>query len=159
VATPADARGQEPVSGARETVLLVEDARRVREVVREILEMNGYEVLEARQGEQAIEISAQHSGPIHLLVTDVVMPEMSGRELAQRLTLLRPDMRVLYMSGYTDDAIVRHGVLDAGMAFIAKPFTPDGLASKVRQVLDAPSRSQPAEVAAESAGSPEGLRP
>jgi two-component system cell cycle sensor histidine kinase/response regulator CckA len=155
-ATPAAA---EPVTGTRETVLLVEDARRVREVVREILQLNGYEVLEARQGEQAIEISARHPGPIHLMVTDVVMPEMSGRELAQRLTLLRPDMRVLYMSGYTDDAIVRHGVLDAGMAFIAKPFTPDGLASKVRQVLDAPSRSQPAEVAAESAGSPEGLRP
>jgi two-component system cell cycle sensor histidine kinase/response regulator CckA len=156
VATPA-ARREALVSGARETVLLVEDARRVREVVREILEMNGYQVLEARQGEQAIEISAQHPGPIHLMVTDVVMPEMSGRELAQRLTLQRPDMRVLYMSGYTDDAIVRHGVLDAGMAFIAKPFTPDGLAGKVRQLLEAPSRSQPAEVTAGSAGGPEGL--
>ena len=108
--------------------------------------MNGYQVLEAQQGAEALEISGQHHGPIHLMVTDVVMPGMSGRELAQRLTFLRPDMRVLYMSGYTDDAIVRHGVLDAGMAFIAKPFTPDALAAKVRAVLDAPSRTQAADV-------------
>jgi len=122
----------------RETVLLVEDAKRVRQVVREILEMNGYEVLEARHGAEALKLSARHQGPIHLMLTDVVMPEMSGRELAQRLMPLRPDMRVLYMSGYTDDAIVRHGVLDSGIAFIAKPFTPDGLAAKVRDVLDSP---------------------
>ena len=113
----------------------------MREVVREILEMNGYDVLEARHGAEALRISAQHQGPIHLMVTDVVMPEMSGRELAQRLMPLRPDMRVLYMSGYTDDAIVRHGVLDSGIAFIAKPFTPDGLAAKVRDVLDSPAAS------------------
>src|SRR5215510_12404108 len=94
-----------------ETILLVEDALRVRAVVREILEMNGYHVLEARHGAEAIEISERHRGPIHLMVTDVVMPQMSGRELAQRLLPVRPDMRVLYMSGYTDDAIVRHGVL------------------------------------------------
>jgi len=123
----------------RLTVLLVEDAKRVREVVREILEMNGYDVLEARHGAEALRISAKHQGPIHLMVTDVVMPQMSGRELAQRLMPLRPDMRVLYMSGYTDDAIVRHGVLDSGLAFIAKPFTPDGLAAKVRDVLDSPA--------------------
>jgi two-component system, cell cycle sensor histidine kinase and response regulator CckA len=110
----------------------------VRAVVREILEMNGYHVLEARHGAEAIEISERHRGPIHLMVTDVVMPQMSGRELAQRLVPVRPDMRVLYMSGYTDDAIVRHGVLGAGMAFLSKPFTPDALAVKVREVLDAP---------------------
>jgi PAS domain S-box-containing protein len=142
----------------RETILLVEDARRVREVVREILEMNGYEVLEARHGAEAIEISSRHRGTIHVMVTDVVMPEMSGRELAQRLALLRPDMRVLYMSGHTDDAIVRHGVLDAGIAFISKPFTPDALARKLRAVLDAPSRSQ-AGATAQSFGSQDAVTP
>jgi PAS domain S-box-containing protein len=125
-----------PKTARGETILLVEDAQRVRAVVREILEMNGYSVLEARHGAEAIEISSRHQGPIHLMVTDVVMPQMSGRELAQRLAPLRPDMRVLYMSGYTDDAIVRHGVLGAGMAFLSKPFTPDALAVKVREVLD-----------------------
>jgi CheY-like chemotaxis protein len=139
----------------RETVLLVEDAKRVRQVVREILEMNGYQVLEARHGAEALKLSARHQGPIHLMVTDVVMPEMSGRELAQRLMPLRPDMRVLYMSGYTtDDAIVRHGVLDSGIAFIAKPFTPDGLAAKVRDVLDSPAGSAVAARLAKEVGAP-----
>jgi PAS domain S-box-containing protein len=144
---PLEARPSEPdvapaaASAPRETILLVEDAPRVREVVREILEMNGYEVLEARHGAEALEISRQQQGPIHLMVTDVVMPEMSGRELAQRLLSLRPETRVLYMSGYTDDDIVRHGVLGADMAFIAKPFSPDALAAKVREVLDAPVRT------------------
>jgi PAS domain S-box-containing protein len=122
--------------GRGETILLVEDAQRVRAVVREILEMSGYAVLEARHGAEALEVSNQHAGPIHLLVTDVVMPQMSGRELAQRLATLRPDVKVLYMSGYTDDAIVRHGVLASGIAFLSKPFTPDALALKVREVLD-----------------------
>jgi len=131
----------EPVPQRAETILLVEDALRVRAVVREILEMNGYNVLEARHGAEALDISERHQGPIHLMVTDVVMPQMSGRELAQRLQPLRPDMKVLYMSGYTDDAIVRHGVLGAGMAFLSKPFTPDALALKVREVLDTPPRS------------------
>jgi CheY-like chemotaxis protein len=121
-----------------EVVLLVEDAPRVREVVREILEMSGYAVLEARDGAEALEISARHPGRIHLMVTDVVMPQMSGRELAVQMASLRPDVRVLFMSGYTDSAIVRHGVLDPGTAFISKPFTPDALAAKVREVLDTP---------------------
>jgi len=124
-----------------ETILLVEDALRVRAVVREILEMNGYNVLEARHGVEALEISERHQGPIHLMVTDVVMPQMSGRELAQRLQPLRPDMKVLYMSGYTDDAIVRHGVLGAGMAFLSKPFTPDALALKIHEVLGTAPRT------------------
>src|SRR6266540_6600081 len=152
-ATPTPVRSAEAAVRAeeataapgRETILLVEDAKRVREVVREILEMSGYEVLEARQGAEALKISGRHQGPIHLMVTDVVMPQMSGRELAQRLAPLRPDMRVLYMSGYTDDDIVRHGVLDAGIAFISKPFTPDALAAKTREVLDAPPKSPAAE--------------
>jgi PAS domain S-box-containing protein len=125
----------------RETILLVEDAERVRAVVREILEMQGYEVIEACHGVDALKLSSLHPGPIHLMVTDVVMPEMSGRELAQRLGPMRPTMKVLYISGYTDDAIVRHGVLDADMAFLSKPFTPDALTAKVREILDAPHRS------------------
>jgi two-component system, cell cycle sensor histidine kinase and response regulator CckA len=129
-----------------ETILLVEDAQPVRGVVREILEIHGYEVIEARHGAEALALEAGHGGPIHLLLTDVVMPEMSGRELAQRLVPRRPEMNVLYMSGYTDDAIVRHGVLEAGMALLPKPFTPDALAAKVRQILDAPRR-RPAEAA------------
>jgi PAS domain S-box-containing protein len=136
-AAPAGTPGEARLAAGRgETILLVEDAQRVRAVVREILEMSGYAVLEARHGAEALEVSHQTAGPIHLLVTDVVMPQMSGRELAQRLATLRPDLKVLYMSGYTDDAIVRHGVLAAGIAFLSKPFTPDALALKVREVLD-----------------------
>jgi PAS domain S-box-containing protein len=134
---PGPAGGETALAAGRgETILLVEDAQRVRAVVREILEMSGYAVLEARHGAEALEVSNQHAGPIHLLVTDVVMPQMSGRELAQRLATLRPDLKVLYMSGYTDDAIVRHGVLASGIAFLSKPFTPDALALKVRELLD-----------------------
>ncbi|HET7876843.1 MAG TPA: ATP-binding protein [Methylomirabilota bacterium] len=140
-----------------ETILLVEDAQRVRAVVREILEMNGYTVLEARHGAEALEVSGKHQGPIHLMVTDVVMPQMSGRELAQKLQPLRSEMRVLYMSGYTDDAIVRHGVLGAGMAFLSKPFTPDALATKVREVLDGAPVGAPA--AGGSAPRPDGPGP
>jgi CheY-like chemotaxis protein len=131
-----DGGGESLATGRGETVLLVEDAQRVRAVVREILEMSGYTVLEAHHGAEALELSNRHAGPIHLLVTDVVMPQMSGRELAQRLATLRPDLKVLYMSGYTDDAIVRHGVLASGIAFLSKPFTPDALALKVRELLD-----------------------
>ncbi len=105
--------------------------------------MSGYVVLEARQGAEALEISNRHAGTIHLLVTDVVMPQMSGRELAQRLATLRPELKVLYMSGYTDDAIVRHGVLASGIAFLSKPFTPNALALKVREVLDGVAAGPP----------------
>ncbi len=135
-ARPATTTGDRLVTGRGETILLVEDAERVRAVVREILEMSGDAVLEAHHGAEALELSNRHAGPIHLLVTDVVMPQMSGRELAQRLATLRPDLKVLYMSGYTDDAIVRHGVLASGIAFLSKPFTPDALALKVRELLD-----------------------
>jgi CheY-like chemotaxis protein len=145
-ADPAAARAAEATltPGRGETILLVEDAQRVRAVVREILEMSGYVVLEARHGAEALEISNRHAGAIHLLVTDVVMPQMSGRELAQRLATLRPELKVLYMSGYTDDAIVRHGVLASGIAFLSKPFTPDALALKVREVLDGVGDGAPA---------------
>ena len=119
-----------------ETILLVEDEASLRELVRECLEGGGYTVLEARHGTQALELSERYSGPLHLLMTDVVMPGMSGRELAERLRAARPEVRILYMSGYTDDAVVLHGVLAEDMAFLQKPFTTETLARTVREVLD-----------------------
>jgi two-component system cell cycle sensor histidine kinase/response regulator CckA len=121
-----------------ETVLLVEDEEMVRNMTREILQESGYHVLEATHGHEALTVAEQHAGPIHLMLSDVVMPQMSGRELAEQLSPVRREMKVLYMSGYTDDAIVHHGVLDEGMAFIEKPFTPDTLTRKLREVLDVP---------------------
>jgi len=123
-----DVRGQE-------TVLLVEDEEAVRNMAEEMLHSNGYEVLGASNGLEAIKVSEDHDGPIELMVTDVVMPQLGGRELAEKLAVTRPEMRVLYMSGYTDDAIVHHGVLDGRAAFLEKPFTPDALAIKIREVL------------------------
>jgi two-component system cell cycle sensor histidine kinase/response regulator CckA len=125
----------EPARG-HETILLVEDELAVRTLVRDVLLAHGYTVLEARHGRDALRISERHSGPIHLMLTDVVMPEMSGRELAKRLVTLRPTMPVIYMSGYTDTAVVHHGVLDPGTTFLQKPFTPDALVRKIQQVLD-----------------------
>jgi anti-anti-sigma factor len=121
---------------ASETVLLVEDEDGVRDLVGDILQENGYAVLEARDGGQAIQISESHPGPIHLLLTDVVMPQIGGRALAERLAPLRPEMKVLYMSGYTENAIVHHGVLDQGTAYVQKPFRAETLTQKVREVLD-----------------------
>ena len=121
-----------------ETVLLVEDEEMVREMATEILQECGYAVLQAKDGHEALRLVRQHKAEIHLMLTDVVMPRMSGRELAEQLMPLRPNIKVLYMSGYTDDAIVHHGVLDEGTAFIGKPFTMEALARKVRETLDAP---------------------
>jgi two-component system, cell cycle sensor histidine kinase and response regulator CckA len=120
-----------------ETVLLVEDEAAVRSLVRDILESNGYVVLEASRAVEALEASQQHEGPIQLLLTDVVMPDIGGRKLADRLKASRPEAKVLYMSGYTDTAIVQHGLLEPGVAFLQKPFTPEALSRKVREVLDA----------------------
>jgi nitrogen-specific signal transduction histidine kinase/CheY-like chemotaxis protein len=125
-----------------ETVLLVEDEEMVRNMTREILHESGYRVLEAKHGHEALLVSERHDGPIHLMLSDVVMPRMSGRELAEQLSPTRREMKVLYMSGYTDDAIVHHGVLDEGMAFIEKPFTPNALTRKLREVLGAPLAAQ-----------------
>ena len=121
----------------RETILLVEDEEAVRQLVKEVLVQRGYTVLEAQDGAEAISVCSRHEGPLDLLVTDVVMPRMGGQEIAARLASRRPGMKILYMSGYTDNAIVHHGVLDPGTAFLQKPFTPDALARKVREVLDA----------------------
>jgi len=121
-----------------ETILLVEDDHAVRVLARSVLQAHGYTVLEASQGKEALFLSGQHEGPIHLMVTDTVMPGMSGRDLAERLKPSRPNMKVLFMSGYTDKAIVHHGELVPGTAFLQKPFTPDALARKVREVLDSP---------------------
>ncbi|HEX2669860.1 MAG TPA: response regulator [Polyangiaceae bacterium] len=122
-----------------ETVLLVEDDERVRSLVRAIVLKFGYVVLEAQSAGDAFLLAEQHEGAIDLLLTDVVMPRMSGRQLADRLMLERPEMKVLYMSGYTNDAVVRHGVSNTTIAFIQKPLTPEPLMHKIREVLDAES--------------------
>jgi two-component system cell cycle sensor histidine kinase/response regulator CckA len=129
-----------PASAAQlrgtETVLLVEDEETVRKLVRNVLQASGYTIIEAANGRQALEICRSHEGTIHLAITDVVMPQMSGRELIERLAPQRPRMKVLYISGYTDDAIVEHGILDSATHFLQKPFTPAALTRKVREVLD-----------------------
>jgi two-component system cell cycle sensor histidine kinase/response regulator CckA len=115
-----------------ETVLLAEDEDAVRRLVQRALELHGYSVLPARNGAEAETIERSHSGPIHLLVTDVVMPGMGGRELADTIKSRRPQLKVLYMSGYTNDEVVRHGVILARDAFLQKPFTPTSLVAMVR---------------------------
>ncbi len=129
-----------------ETVLLVEDDGDIRAIAREVLMLSGYSVLDAADGDRAMGLSREYPGPIHLLLTDVVMPRMGGRKLAEQLfAARRPEMRVLYMSGHTDDVIVRSGVLRGDLAFLRKPFTPMGLARKVRETLDARSPAQGAQ--------------
>ncbi|HEX2671380.1 MAG TPA: ATP-binding protein, partial [Polyangiaceae bacterium] len=119
-----------------ETILLVEDQEQVRFVANAILKRHGYRVLVASHAAEAIRLRESHAGPIQLLLTDVVMPQMSGVELAKRLALGNPGLKVLYMSGYTDGSVVRHGVLESEMAFLQKPFTPETLTRKVREVLN-----------------------
>ena len=122
--------------GGSETVLIVEDDDGLRKHMRTVLKRNGYKVLEAENGKDALRISKEYDGPIELMITDVVMPKMGGKETAERLQPLYPQMKVIYMSGYTDDAIVHHGVLKSGLNFLEKPFSPEGLARKVREVLN-----------------------
>jgi signal transduction histidine kinase/ActR/RegA family two-component response regulator len=120
----------------KETILLVEDEARVRKLIRDVLDLRGYHVLEATRGEEALRIAVSHKGAIDLAVVDVVMPEMSGPELVVQIAAMRPEARVLYISGYTEEAIVHHGILDSGAAFLAKPFLPDALVRRIREVLD-----------------------
>jgi signal transduction histidine kinase len=120
-----------------ETILLVEDEDEVRELVGRMLQRSGYTVLVAADPRAALELSGRHTGPIHLLLTDVVMPEMSGRELRDRLSALRPEAKVVYMSGYTDEALGRHGVLEPDVVLLQKPFRFAELADRIREVLDA----------------------
>jgi two-component system cell cycle sensor histidine kinase/response regulator CckA len=127
---------QGPIPRGTETIMLVEDEPMVRAIAAQTLRGQGYEVIEAGSGGEALVACIEHRSEIHILVTDVIMPHMSGRELARRLEPLRPNMKVLYTSGYTDSAILDHGMLEEGIAFLQKPFTPGGLARKVRSVLD-----------------------
>jgi two-component system cell cycle sensor histidine kinase/response regulator CckA len=121
-----------------ETILLVDDEDGLRELAQEILEAHGYVVLVARDGAEAIAQAERHTGSIDLLLTDVVMPRMTGRQVAERLIAGRPDMRVLFMTGYTDDVALRRSLAEANTALLPKPFTPDRLLRRVREVLDAP---------------------
>lgn len=136
-AEPLVPKSRAPVRHGSETVLVVEDEPTVRTLLCRILTAHGYTVLEAGLPSQALEICRRHQGPLHLAVSDVVMPEMNGKELAQRLAELRPQMKFLFLSGYTSNAIAHHGVLDPGVAFLPKPLTADTLARKVREILDA----------------------
>jgi two-component system cell cycle sensor histidine kinase/response regulator CckA len=131
---PAQSRVEAPPG--HETVLLVEDDPAVRDLTRQVLEQHGYHLLEAQEAGEACRLAAQHPGPIHLLLTDVIMPDVNGKDLADRLVQARPNLKILFMSGYTDEMIDRHGVLNPGIAFIAKPFSPSVLAQTVRTVLD-----------------------
>jgi two-component system cell cycle sensor histidine kinase/response regulator CckA len=139
-----------PLTSSRgtETILLVEDDEQLRTLTDGILTRLGYKVLSAPSGGDALVLCQQHTGTIHLLLTDVVMPGMSGRQLAEKILFLRPDTRTLFMSGYTDEAIVQHGVLEPGVSFLQKPITPDSLARKIGEVL----RAKPTAAAHPGAG-------
>ncbi|HWB76470.1 MAG TPA: response regulator [Nannocystaceae bacterium] len=143
----ADGHAPQPVDAPRsdgaelrghETILLVEDDPQVRALAKSVLRRYGYHVLDAQTGGDALLLAEQHAGAIDLLLTDVVMPRISGRELTERLHAIRPGLRALYMSGYTDDAVIRHGVLEANVAFLQKPFTALSLVRKIREVLATP---------------------
>lgn len=142
-----EARTEEIPAGAREdsmgkkTALLVEDEDSLRDLAKQVLEKIGYQVLEASRSSEALEMCRTYDGPIELMMTDVVLPQVSGPELAVKLAEVKPEMKVLYVSGYPDGAIVRHGVLEPDAAFLQKPFTMSSLANKVREVLDRPAEA------------------
>ena len=117
-------------------MLMVEDDESILDIGREILEGLGYTILIAKEPGHAVRLAEKHAGDIHLLITDVVMPEMNGKDLAERVTSIRPALKCLYMSGYTANVIAHHGLLDEGVSFISKPFSMRDLSAKVREVLD-----------------------
>jgi CheY-like chemotaxis protein len=127
-----------PLRGGSEVAMVVEDEPAVRTLILRVLRQRGYTVIEAANGAEALRIANHYHGTIHLLLTDVVMPEIGGRELAETLLARRPSIRVLFMSGYTEDAILQRDVLQAGIQYLEKPFTPTSLSVKVREVLDRP---------------------
>jgi signal transduction histidine kinase/ActR/RegA family two-component response regulator len=134
---------KEKLPRGNETILVVEDEEEVRKLTAKILERQGYRILETSNGDDALLACERRKGPIHLMLADIVMPGMSGSELAKLLKPLYPEIKILYMSGYTDNAVVRHGVLKKGVNYIQKPFTTEGLARKVREVLDKDSDKHP----------------
>jgi CheY-like chemotaxis protein len=125
-----------PETKSSETILLAEDSDPLRKLAKSLLEGHGFEVLAAQNGEEALGLAKQHPGRIHLLLTDVVMPGINGRVLAERLLVTRPDTKILYMSGYTDSFIAGHGVLDQSTNLLYKPFSEEKLIERVRSVLD-----------------------
>jgi CheY-like chemotaxis protein len=136
-AEPEEAEAEKPAAlRGDETVLVVEDEDGVRELLRQVLVEHGHAVLTARHGRDALLLAERYERPIDLLVTDVVMPEMGGRELVERLKALRPDLKTLYISGYTNDEVFRRGVQSEETSFLHKPFTSEGLMRVVREVLD-----------------------
>ncbi len=135
-----------------ETILVVEDQEEIRKLAQMVLKSYGYKVVVAANGWEALLYSERHAGPIHLMLTDVVMPGMTGQELADRLRPLRPEMEVVFMSGYMENGTVQPGALEAGAGFLAKPFSPDALATKVREVLGPPRSAGKVLVVDDEAG-------
>jgi two-component system cell cycle sensor histidine kinase/response regulator CckA len=125
-----------PPSSGTETLLIVENEAAIRNLLQMALRKNGYTVLAAESGHEALELVRVHAGPLDLLITDVMMPDMDGPELVRQLTTIRPETRTLFMSGYMDDALGEHGILPANVNFIQKPFSPRVIAQKVRDILD-----------------------
>jgi CheY-like chemotaxis protein len=139
VEVPAQPTQTEPLPCGTETLLVVEDEPAVCHLANNVLENQGYTVLRATNGRDALRVVREHRGsPIRLVITDVIMPQMGGQVMAEWLKSRFPDLKILFTSGYTDDAIVNHGVLEPGVAFLAKPYSPATLTRKVREMLDAP---------------------